>query len=422
MRENSFFIVFLLAAAVAGVGGCGGTDPSGNDDGDGSGGRSTGGPGGTGGRAAAGGSAAGSGGSNSSCSNVRPTGTMWDEATCDQWAADTMECDADWMVEGEYCNLSCGRCEAGSSGGGSSGVGGSDPVSVDHGKFVGNITTRNQVDSGNLKFADYWDQITPENAGKWGEVQGSPGGPYNWATLDAIYDYATTNRLLFKQHAFVWGQQQPSGQPNEQQLKDWMRSFCSRYPDTQMIDVVNEPPPHTTPSYANSIGGGTDGDWQWITNSFVWAREYCPQAILILNDYNNIEWQGDNQHFIDIVNTVLENGGPIDAVGAQAHDLDEPRVSFETVQMLLQKLHDDTGLPVYISELDLSYTDDATQLSMYEQYFPFFMEQDYIPGITIWGWIYGSTWSQAPDSGLVRNGQSRSAMRWLMDELGRPSP
>jgi GH35 family endo-1,4-beta-xylanase len=53
---------------------------------------------------------------------------------------------------------------------------------------------------------------------------------------------------------------------------------------------------------------------------------------------------------------------------------------------------------------------------------PILMNADYVKGVTIWGWIYGSTWSQAPDSGLVKNGKSRPAMTYLMDLLGRTAP
>lgn len=292
-------------------------------------------------------------------------------------------------------------------------------------KFVGNITTGNQIDAVNLQFSNYWDQITPENAGKWGSVQSSPGAAFNWGTLDALYDYAEEHGLIFKQHAFVWGRQEPgnAGSVQPSDVQSWMQAFCSRYPKTKLIDVVNEPPPHTTPAFINNIGGGTDGNWQWITNAFTWAREACPDAILILNDYNNIEWPNDNQHFIDIVKTVLENGGPIDALGAQSHDLDQGQVTFQRVQELLNKLHNDTGLPVYITEMDIDTTDDQRQLEQYQQFFPYFMETEFIPGITIWGWIYGRTWSSAPNSGLVRDsGQPRPAMTWLMNELGRPSP
>ena len=68
----------------------------------------------TGGRATGG---RATGGSSTVCTNVRPTGTEWDEATCDDWARYTEECDNAWMINGNYCNESCGRC-------GSSGTGG----------------------------------------------------------------------------------------------------------------------------------------------------------------------------------------------------------------------------------------------------------------------------------------------------------
>ncbi len=273
-----------------------------------------------------------------------------------------------------------------------------------------------------MTYSDYWDQITPENAGKWGSVQSTPSSAFRWDTLDSIYDYAQSHGVIFKQHAFVWGTQQPNGVPTQDQVIEWIAAFCERYPNTPLIDVVNEPPPHTEANYTNNIGGGTNGNWQWITNAFIWAREYCPNSILILNDFNNIEWSGDNQRFIGIVNTVLSNGGPIDAVGAQAHDLDHGSMTPQNVENLLNKLHNDTGLPVYITEMDLSYSNDQQQLSAYQTYFPLFWSKDFIPGITIWGWIYGSTWNRAPDSGLVRSGSSRPAMTYLMGELDRPAP
>jgi len=305
---------------------------------------------------------------------------------------------------------------------GAAGTAGTAGTAGSAGKFVGNITTRNSCDTAGKTFSTYWDQVTPENAGKWGSVQPSASSQFGWSTLDAIYDYSRTHNILFKQHTFVWGSQQPSGNLTEANVKNWIQSFCSRYPNTKLIDVVNEPPPHTTPSYANAIGGGTDGNWQWITNAFTWARQYCPGAILILNDYNNIEWSPDNAHFIDIVKKIKAAGAPIDAVGAQSHDLDHPSVSFNTAKSLIAKLHNDTGLPVYITEFDISTADDQAQLTTYQQYFPFFLSTDYVKGVTIWGWIYGETWDQAPDSGLIRNGTARPAMTWLMQTLGRPQP
>jgi len=313
-----------------------------------------------------------------------------------------------------------GGAEVGSGGVGESGGAGSGGDSGELPKFVGNISTFNSVDTDGLTYSQYWDQFTPENAGKWGSVQGNIASARDWDTLDAYYDYAEDHGIIFKQHTFVWGPQQPSGSIGESDVRSWMNEFCERYPNTKLIDVVNEPPPHTEPSYADAIGGGTNGNWQWITNAFMWAREACPGAILILNDYNNIEWSDQTDHFIDIVQAIKEAGAPIDAVGAQAHGLSGTAVSDETMRELVTRLHEDTSLPVYITEYDIDEDNDQAQLAEYQSHMTFFLETEWIRGITVWGWIHGKTW--VPDSGLVRNGSARPAMTWLMNELGRPTP
>ena len=272
-------------------------------------------------------------------------------------------------------------------------------------------------------FSTYWDQITPENAGKWGSVQSSAGAAFNWRTLDAIYDYTQQKGILFKEHTFVWGSQQPGGSISEANVKTWMTEFCKRYPNTKLIDVVNEPPPHTTPAYANSIGGGTNGNWQWITNAFKWAREACPNAILILNDYNNIEWSDDNhalhRHRQD------DQGGaarPSTPSARRPTIWTTVRSAFSTMKTLLTKLHTDTPCRSTSPRWTSARPTTTSSCQLYQQYFPLFRDSGYVKGITIWGWIYGKTWSPAPNSGLIRNGSPRPAMTWLMQQLGRPAP
>jgi endo-1,4-beta-xylanase len=285
-------------------------------------------------------------------------------------------------------------------------------------KFVGNITTGNSVDTGGMKYSKYWDQITPENAGKWGSVQRDPSGSFNWATLDAIYSYAQMNNVVFKQHAFVWGSQQPSGTPTLAQVENWIRSFCERYPNTRLIDVVNEPPPHTTPNYTQNLGAGESGTWGWITKAFKLARQHCPNAILILNDYNNIEYTNDLNHMVDIVTQIKAANAPIDAVGCQAHAT--KGLSASTLQNNVNSLAMRTSLPLYISEFDVPETNDQRQLEIYQSHFPVFMNTAAVKGITIWGWIVGRTWVNG--SGLVNGTSPRPAMTWLMGELDRPVP
>ncbi len=322
-----------------------------------------------------------------------------------------------------------GRGGSGNAGpGGASATGGAPPVAGAagaSGMFVGNITTGNNsgMDQGTRKFATYWDQVTPENAGKWGSVQPSVSSAFNWTALDAIYDYAEMNHIIFKQHNFIWGSQQPSGSVDPAAVQKWMTAFCTRYPNTKLIDVVNEPPPHTTPAYADAIGGGTNGDWKWIANAFTWARAACPNAVLILNDFNDIEWTNDNAHMIDIVKKIQALDAPIDAIGAQAHDLDNGSVSLATVTKLLGNLNSQTGLPVYITEMDISTTDDAQQLKLYQQYFPLFKQDALREGHHGVGLDLRPDLGQRAEQRAHPSGTPRPAMTYLMNSSDalRPS-
>jgi endo-1,4-beta-xylanase len=286
-------------------------------------------------------------------------------------------------------------------------------------KFAGNIDTRGSIRS---DFADYWDQFSPENAGKWGSVQPNNDSTFNWTSLDAMYKYANEHNIIFKQHNFIWGSQQPGWTANlttstgPAAVQNWMKAFCDRYPNTRLIDVVNEPPPHTTPKYLNAIGGSGSSGWDWIANAFKWARAACPNSILILNDYNNVEQAGDIQHTIDIVNAIKKAGAPIDAIGCQTHAASN--LSSATLKANIDKLTNSTGLPVYITEYDLNISDDQKQASVLKDQFTMFWNHPQVKGITYWGYIVGSTW--VANSGLIQsNGTARPAMTWLMDFLGR---
>ncbi|WP_437764472.1 endo-1,4-beta-xylanase [Sorangium sp. So ce281] len=314
-----------------------------------------------------------------------------------------------------------GAGAAGGAGPSSSGAGGSSDgsggSSGSTGKFVGNITTNGQVRDG---FIQHWNQIAPENEGKWPSVERTRG-VREWSRLDAIYEYAQDNDIPFMQHSFVWGATQAAwltslpAEEQRQAVRDWMQAFCERYPDTKYIVVVNEPPPHTVPPFMNAIGGGGESGYDWIVNSFKWAREFCPDATLILNDYNNIEYESDHNHFVEIVKAALEAGAPIDGLGAEAHDA--YKIDTSTVKGYIDRLAA-TGLPVYITEYDIDLADDDEQRRVMEEQFPMFYNHSAVKGITLWGYVVGSTWRDRTGL-LYPDGTMRPAMTWLMDFLGR---
>lgn len=279
-----------------------------------------------------------------------------------------------------------------------------------HPFFIGNITTSGAVRS---DFIQYWDQITPENEGKWGSIEGTRD-VYNWAPLDRIYTFARQNNIPVKAHTFVWGNQSPawlnnlSGPEVAGEIEEWIRDYCARYPDTAMIDVVNESTPgHAPATYAQRAYGN-----DWIIRVFQLARQYCPNSILILNDYNVLSW--NTAEFIAMARPAVE-AGVVDALGLQAHGLED--WSLNDVSNKLNQVAA-LGLPIYISEYDVARTNDQQQLQIMQQQFPLFYNHPSVVGITLWGYVVGRTWVNG--SGLIQeNGTPRPAMTWLMNYLDR---
>jgi endo-1,4-beta-xylanase len=182
-----------------------------------------------------------------------------------------------------------------------------------------------------------------------------------------------------------------------------------------MIDVVNEPL-HNQAGYTGGIGGAGTSGYDWIVQMFKWARASCPGAVLIVNDYNTIEYSSENGRIQTLVNAVVKAGGPIDAVGNQGHDVG--KVSASTVLTYTNNIISGTGLPVYITEMDVGEADDNTQSSKISAVVTELWKLDQMKGMTYWGYIVGTTWRS--NTGLITSsGTKRAAMTWLMSFLGR---
>ena len=277
-------------------------------------------------------------------------------------------------------------------------------------KFLGNITTAYSVRS---DFNTYWNQLTPENETKWASVEGTRG-VFNWATVDKEFQYCKDHNFPFKFHTLVWGGQYPSWMDALSQadqlveITKWFDAAAKRYPDLQYIDVVNEAlTGHNPAPYKNALGGDGASGYDWIVKAFIMARERWPKAVLIYNDFNTFQWNTDA--YIDLLKKIVAAGAPVDAAGCQSHDLNDlSGANFKTV---LEKIHTQTGLPIVITEYDINLEDDQLQLTRFKEQIPIMWEANYVVGITLWGYIYGSTWVDF--SGLIKNGVERPALTWL---------
>ena len=295
-------------------------------------------------------------------------------------------------------------------------------LSSNQDKFLGNITTRYQMDAGGgvQKYYELWNQVTPENESKWGSVEGTRNS-YNWG-CDTPFNYAKKYGFTYKFHALVWGAQYPNWLPNLS-IKDrynalvkWFDAVKKKYPTLPMIDVVNEAVgTHQAgnPMMKETLGGGGKTGYDWLIKAFELAYERWPDAILIYNDYNTFQWNTDE--YIDLVRTLRDAGAPIDAYGCQSHDLTD--CDFNKFKAADQKIQKALKMPMYSTEYDIGTDDDNLQLKRYKEQIPYMWENDYCAGITLWGYIYGATWTTNGNSGIIKNGQDRPAMKWLREYM-----
>jgi len=293
-------------------------------------------------------------------------------------------------------------------------------------KFAGGGTTfldsNHEVRSDFLK---YWDQLSPQEEGKWGSIANiewdysTPGGTYRieyrWTRFDAFYDFTRRNHIPLWETALVWPYGNPSLSTDAAPalIEDWIKQFCARYPDTEFITVV-ETPSRVPIAVTTGLGGkGTTG-YDWIVRAFVLARTYCPKSVLVLTDYDIIEWADTNQKFLDMLTKIVAAGAPVDAIGATGSDT--TGLANDKLTGLIGKLAA-TGLPIYITEYALK-GDDATQEAMMKEQFPLFWTNDQIKGITFYGYVPGTT-SGTGGPLILTAGSPRPALSWLMSYLGR---
>jgi endo-1,4-beta-xylanase len=193
-----------------------------------------------------------------------------------------------------------------------------------------------------------------------------------------------------------------------------------------MIDVVNEAlAGHNPPdgggsparaNYKNALGGNGTTGWDWVINSFKLARKYLPNAKLLINDYGIINDNTATTSYLQVIN-LLHQQGLIDGIGVQGHRFELENADTSTYKSNLDRLAA-TGLPVYISEMDLGNLgdtgtpDDNQQLQLYTKIFPALWRHPGVKGITLWGYLDGQMWQTT--CYLVRSdGTARPALLWL---------
>ena len=255
-------------------------------------------------------------------------------------------------------------------------------------KWLGNVNDFHEP----AVHALYFNQVTPENAGKWGSAAGTTRtAAMRWTAARPELHLRPDQQFPYNFHTLLWGNQQPTWMaslPAAEQLaeiKKWFAAVAARYPDMDWVQVVNEgtwdppdgalpknPSPKCTSSgnYVRALGDYNDTDGtghDWILNAFRLAQQYFPNRKLMLNDVAITGMTPATNEYVKIIQN-LKRENLIDAVGIQAHAHEfkpgvptHPRSragrSRRWKTSRVHKANLDriaaTGVPIQVTELDL---------------------------------------------------------------------
>lgn len=299
-------------------------------------------------------------------------------------------------------------------------------LSAGKGKYLANIRQTRE----SINYDLYWNGVTAENACKWGSVEATRG-QYNWQQADSAYNYAKERNMLFRYHAGVWASQYPqwlvtlTTEEARAEVVRHLKVIAARFPLADQIDLLNEQlfkHQRDNQKFRELLGGaGTkEDDYAWQIWLFEQARKIFPNTKLVLNDYG---LEGDFKAIraqLELFK-VLRDRGLVDGFGTQAHAFNVDRPAADTIKASLD-LMATAGLPIYVTELDMNggirgrQANDTLQLISYKKAFPVFWEHPAVAGITLWGYITGSTWMSGTGT-VSKEGVENPSMLWLKEYM-----
>lgn len=173
--------------------------------------------------------------------------------------------------------------------------------------------------------AQQFNSVTPENVMKWEVVQ-PERSRYDFTEADKLVAFARANKQKVRGHTLVWHSQLPAWLTSGTWTKRELRSILREHIRTEAghfrgkiwaWDVVNEA--------FNEDGTLRDSLWlrtlgpSYIADSFRWAHQADPKALLFYNDYNIEGINAKSDAVYDLVKELRADGVPIHGVGVQGH-------------------------------------------------------------------------------------------------------
>ncbi|HKX73113.1 MAG TPA: endo-1,4-beta-xylanase [Candidatus Saccharimonadales bacterium] len=240
-----------------------------------------------------------------------------------------------------------------------------------HGIELGNFAILNHMNDPTYRtiLTTQFDFVLADNTPNWYFTDGGlrpSETTYNFKQMDEVVSYAQTHNMPIEAHHLLWGEDKwlpewlKNGGYSEAQLaaiaQDHIATVAGRYKgQIKQWSVVNEA--FTRGQHANGLsdwwadhtGGGT----AYIDQAFIAARQADPHAKLILNDFNNEQFNPVSDAMYEYIKSAKARGIPIDGIGMQMH-IDGTHVPDKVEVIANMQRFAALGVGVYVTEFDVN--------------------------------------------------------------------
>ncbi len=247
-----------------------------------------------------------------------------------------------------------------------------------------------------------FNMIVPEDTMKWVNLRPKKDF-WNWPDLDNMVDFAEKNKMKIKGHVFVWHEQCPGYVSSNKGRDEALALMCEQITTVMKrykgriaeYEIVNEP--------INEDGSMRETFWyryigaDYIDIAFQTAREADPDAVLIMNDFNN-EYMGTpkGDAFFELVKGMKQRGVPIDAVGFQLHLIANP-LDEEALLNNIRR-YNEIGVTVTFTEIDvriampITAEKEAIQSDIYSKLMSAALNESNTGSFILWGYSDKYSW------------------------------
>lgn len=258
-----------------------------------------------------------------------------------------------------------------------------------------------------------FNMIEPEDAMKWWVIRPDQA-TFDFTQGDRIVEFAETHRMKVRGHTLVWGWTNPAWLTNQiftaeqlaQLLHEHITRVAGHYRGKVFAwDVINEAFDENgkvKPSiWHDQPGIGFAGNsTAYIEQTFRWAHEADPDALLFYNDGSAETLNAKSDALYAMMKDFKRRGVPIDGIGLQMHIFDlHPDIAGIAANIArFTALH----VQVHLTEMDVALPVDAngnataedltTQAEIYRQIASICLARPGCNAIQTWGFTDKYSW------------------------------